>query len=115
MSRQDALGTLGLDHSPDAHDDENRNHSTSFTDHSAGIGMSSVDHPLSVYMGKTAAAIIGNQGWKGAPFDTLIGASGGPKWLILSELDQILASCCTIKPSPCGYWVHPSARGGTHV
>ena len=92
MSRQDALGTLGLDHSPDAHDDENRNHNTSFTDHRAGIGMSSVDHPLSVYMGKTAAAIIGNQGWKGAPFDTLIGASGGPKWLILSELDQILAS-----------------------
>jgi hypothetical protein len=54
--------------------------------------MPSTDHPLSIYMGKTAAEIIGNQGWKGAPFDTLIGASGGPKWLILSELDQILAS-----------------------
>ena len=54
--------------------------------------MPSTDHPLSIYMGKTAAEIIGNQGWKGAPFNTLIGASGGPKWLILSELDQILAS-----------------------
>ena len=92
MSRQDALGTLGLDQSPDAVDDENRNHSTSFTNYSAGIGMSSTDPPLSIYMGKTAAEIIGNQGWKGAPFNTLIGASGGPKWLILSELDQILAS-----------------------
>jgi hypothetical protein len=24
------------------------------------------------------------------PFSTLIGASGGPKWLILSELDKVL-------------------------
>ena len=27
--------------------------------------MPSTDHPLSIYMGKTAAEIIGNQGWKG--------------------------------------------------
>ncbi len=51
-----------------------------------------MDQPLSLYLGRTAAKIIGDQGWKGAPFKTLIGASGGPKWLILSELDQMLAS-----------------------
>ena len=38
--------------------------------------MPSTDHPLSIYMGKTAAEIIGTKGWKGAPFNTLIGASG---------------------------------------
>jgi len=54
--------------------------------------MPSVNPPLSIYMGKTAAQIIGDQGWKGAPFKTMIGASGGPKWLILSEIDQMLAS-----------------------
>ena len=92
MSRQDALGTLGLDCFLDTHDGEFHNHSTSVTDHRTGVGMPSTDHPLSLYLGKTAAQIIGDQGWKGAPFKTLIGASGGPKWLILSELDQILAS-----------------------
>ncbi len=54
--------------------------------------MPSTHPPLSIYMGKTAAKIISDQGWKGAPFKTLIGASGGPKWLILSELDQMLAN-----------------------
>ena len=45
---------------------------------------------LSVYMGSEAAKTIGEQGWQAAPFSTLIGASGGPKWLILSELDKVL-------------------------
>ena len=45
---------------------------------------------LSVYMGSEAAKTIGDQGWQAAPFSTLIGASGGPKWLILSELDKVL-------------------------
>ena len=45
---------------------------------------------LSIFMGKRAATIIEQTGWQAAPFSTLIGASGGPKWLILSELDQVL-------------------------
>ena len=45
---------------------------------------------LSVYMGSEAAKTIGDRGWLSAPFSTLIGASGGPKWLILSELDKVL-------------------------
>ena len=45
---------------------------------------------LSIFMGKRAATIIEQTGWQAAPFSALIGASGGPKWLILSELDQVL-------------------------
>ena len=47
---------------------------------------------LSVYMGSEAAKTIGERGWPSAPFSTLIGASGGPKWLILSELDKVLGT-----------------------
>ena len=68
---------------------------------------------LSIYMGPKAADTIGEQGWRGAPFRTLIGASGGPKWLILSELDQVLANLLTegVKPltllgSSIGTWRH---------
>ena len=57
--------------------------------------------PLSVFMGSAAKAAIAKHGWQHAPFTTLLGASGGPKWLILSELDQVLASdllSCTSQP-----------------
>lgn len=45
---------------------------------------------LSVYLGKRAAAIIGEQGWHPDLFRLLLGASGGPKWLILGQLDRLL-------------------------
>ena len=69
---------------------------------------------LSVYMGSEAAKTIGERGWQSAPFSTLIGASGGPKWLILSELDKVLGQALLLKRgepmtllgSSIGTWRH---------
>ena len=69
---------------------------------------------LSVYMGSEAAKTIGEQGWQAASFSTLIGASGGPKWLILSELDKVLGQALLLKRgepmtllgSSIGTWRH---------
>ena len=65
-------------------------------------------------MGSAARAAIAETGWQGAPISTLIGASGGPKWLILSELDQVLATelltraprPVTLLGSSIGTWRH---------
>ena len=69
---------------------------------------------LSIFMGKRAATIIEQTGWQAAPFSTLVGASGGPKWLILSELDQVLGKellttaqqPMTLIGSSIGTWRH---------
>ncbi len=69
---------------------------------------------LSVYMGSEAAKTIGEGGWQSGPFNTLIGASGGPKWLILSELDKVLGQALllgrsepmTLLGSSIGTWRH---------
>ena len=45
---------------------------------------------LQVCLGKTAAAKIASEGWQPEHFSLLIGASGGPKWFILSHLDRFL-------------------------
>ncbi|MEM9398264.1 MAG: patatin-like phospholipase family protein [Pseudomonadota bacterium] len=43
-------------------------------------------------MGKSAAAHLSKHGWRGRDISLLLGASGGPKWLILGELDRVLSS-----------------------
>jgi hypothetical protein len=45
---------------------------------------------LSVYMGRAAARQIREQGWDPGLFSLLLGASGGPKWFALSQLDRFL-------------------------
>lgn len=73
-----------------------------------------MSQPLSVFMGRAAKATIAEHGWQDAPFRTLVGASGGPKWLILSEMDQVLASQLlthtsrpmTLLGSSIGTWRH---------
>jgi hypothetical protein len=45
---------------------------------------------LSVYAGREAANRIADQGWSPELFSLLMGASGGPKWFILSHLDRLL-------------------------
>jgi len=45
---------------------------------------------LSVTVGKEAADRIAKEGWNADLFSVLMGASGGPKWFILSHLDQLL-------------------------
>jgi hypothetical protein len=65
-------------------------------------------------MGSEAAKTISERGWQSAPFSTLIGASGGPKWLILSELDKVLGQALllgrsepmTLLGSSIGTWRH---------
>jgi len=46
--------------------------------------------PLDIALGARAAEHIGRHGWNGAAISTLLGASGGPKWLILGHLDRLL-------------------------
>lgn len=46
--------------------------------------------PLSIYLGRNAARRIADQGWSGRDISLLLGASGGPKWLILGQLDRLL-------------------------
>lgn len=50
------------------------------------------NHPgaLSIYMGRTAARRIAREGWQPDLFSLLLGASGGPKWFVLSQLDRVL-------------------------
>jgi len=45
---------------------------------------------LAVYLGQKAARRIGQEGWSPDLFSLLLGASGGPKWFILSQLDRLL-------------------------
>ncbi|MFV0477582.1 MAG: patatin-like phospholipase family protein [Parahaliea sp.] len=45
---------------------------------------------LSIYMGASAARHIAREGWQADLFKVLIGASGGPKWFVLSQLDRLL-------------------------
>ena len=45
---------------------------------------------LSVHVGDEAARQIANHGWSPDLFSLLLGASGGPKWFILSQLDRVL-------------------------
>lgn len=57
------------------------------------------DRALDIFLGKTAAARIAERGWNGADIELLLGASGGPKWLILGQLDRLLFSDFLAPPS----------------
>ncbi|MEH6587540.1 MAG: patatin-like phospholipase family protein [Halioglobus sp.] len=45
---------------------------------------------LSVHLGREAARRIARRGWDPELFSLLLGASGGPKWFILGQLDRFL-------------------------
>ena len=45
---------------------------------------------LAVYAGATAHKTIAREGWEPRLFDTLVGASGGPKLLGIGGLDRFL-------------------------
>lgn len=45
---------------------------------------------LSVHVGSEAARKIADRGWDASLFSMLLGASGGPKWFILGQLDRFL-------------------------
>ena len=54
---------------------------------------------LEVRVGRAAAAQLASEGWQPNLIDGLIGASGGPKWLILGQLDRALSR-----------WLHPGRQ-----
>jgi hypothetical protein len=45
---------------------------------------------LAVYAGQGAAERLREEGWHAGLFSLLVGASGGPKWFVLSQLDRYL-------------------------
>ena len=45
---------------------------------------------LAVHLGKNAARRIADEGWSPDHFSLLLGASGGPKWFVLGQLDRFL-------------------------
>ena len=47
---------------------------------------------LELRVGTQAAAKLSSEGWHADLFDGLIGASGGPKWLILGQMDRVLCT-----------------------
>lgn len=69
---------------------------------------------LDIRLGSAAAARIRDRGWSADIFGGMIGASGGPKWLILSHIDRVLADVViagrtrplTMVGSSIGAWRH---------
>lgn len=55
---------------------------------------------LRVLAGAEARRRIESEGFRLELFDTLIGASGGPKWLTLYGLDQVLAAALSTRGNP---------------
>ena len=47
--------------------------------------------PLRLIAGRRVALHIRREGFRLADFPTLLGAAGGPKWLVLHGLDRVLA------------------------
>jgi hypothetical protein len=45
---------------------------------------------LAIYAGREAARLLARDGWNPDLFTLLLGASGGPKWFVLSQLDRVL-------------------------
>jgi hypothetical protein len=50
----------------------------------------STEPALSIYAGDSARRTLEREGWRPEIFQTMIGASGGPKFLALAELDKFL-------------------------
>jgi hypothetical protein len=45
--------------------------------------------PLTIRAGATARRVLAERGFEADAFSTLVGASGGPKWLVLRHLDEV--------------------------
>ena len=69
---------------------------------------------LSIYLGRNAARRIASEGWSPSLFSLLMGASGGPKWFILAQLDRFMFgdflqrsdSPLSVLGSSIGSWRH---------
>lgn len=70
---------------------------------------------LQAIVGRNAAQHLEKEGWRGRDVSLLLGASGGPKWLILGHLDRLLFGSYLMKEreeplraigSSVGTWRH---------
>ena len=50
-----------------------------------------INNVLDVRVGRVARERIAEHGWEPSLFSLMLGASGGPKWLVLSQLDRVLS------------------------
>ncbi len=50
----------------------------------------SSQNPIRVQVGGRAARLLAERGWHPDLFTTMLGASGGPKWLILAAVDRVV-------------------------
>ena len=55
---------------------------------------------LRIRAGAVAREILRREGWSWDQFDIVVGASGGPKWLVLSALDRVLADVLSHRKGP---------------
>lgn len=62
--------------------------------------MSTIEKPLLVLAGAEAHRRIQKYGFSLDLFDTLVGASGGPKWLTLYGLDRVLSTAIASRTQP---------------
>lgn len=56
--------------------------------------------PWIVRAGPTAYSRLRERGWRWEDFSVMLGASGGPRWLVLSALDRHLAALLSQRSSP---------------
>ncbi len=57
----------------------------------ASLPAMSTAQPLTIRAGATARRRLCDEGFQADAFSTLVGASGGPKWLVLRHLDEVLS------------------------
>ena len=55
---------------------------------------------LEIWAGRVAAQRLGSSGFELNLFDVAVGASGGPKWLVLSALDRLLCELLKTRQNP---------------
>lgn len=64
------------------------------------LNLPSAKAPLNVLAGRKARALIGDGGLHMANVKVLAGASGGPKWLVLSQIDRVLCRLLADRQAP---------------
>lgn len=59
-----------------------------------------MDSPLAIHAGRQVRERILRDGFSYQDFDVVLGAAGGPKWLVLYGLDRVLAPALAAAPRP---------------
>lgn len=59
-----------------------------------------MSNPLIIHAGRAVRERILRDGFRYDDFDVVLGAAGGPKWLVLYGLDAVLAPALAASPRP---------------